>query len=250
MGAPGAGRRQGGRGRGQGDAVGSVLSVQRMAGNRAVAQLMRRSVDTEVPAGVPSGAGGLPAGATASSPGSATVVSDTALPGGWTEAGGKVSSGRVGSVDRILLEGLSGSQGGKDGGWGAGAKARTGHVAATGGGGAGHRGRAVALVPQGMKRSGGPISVVVHLHGIDAAIGPGTSGMRETGAAPEDVRDFQIPQQLEAFAGQHPDARIVVLMPLGATVKAGGGYTVDFGSPPRPRPASPARWRARHPSHR
>ncbi len=209
--------------------AGSVLSVQRMAGNRAVAQLMGRSVDTEVPAGVSSAAGGLPAGATASSPGSATVVSHTELPGGWTEAGGKVSSGRVGSVDRILLEGLSGSQGGKDGGWGAGAKARNGHVAATGGGGAGHRGRAVALVPQGMKRSGGPISVVVHLHGIDAAIGPGTSGMRETGAAPEDVRDFQIPQQLEAFAGQHPDARMVVLMPLGATVKAGGGYTVDFG---------------------
>ena len=180
----------------------AVLSLQHMAGNRAVARLV-------------------------GDPGAARIEADPSLGGGWTEADGtKTLSGRVGGVDRVLLEGLSGHQGGKS--WGEGAKARKGHAAAALGK-AGHRGRAVALVPHSMKRQGGPISVVVHLHGIDIGKYSGSSGMREQGDRPEDVQYFQIPQQLDAFSKRHPEARVVVLMPLGATVKAGGGFTVDFG---------------------
>ena len=181
----------------------AVLSLQRLAGNRAVARLV-------------------------GDPGTARIEADSSLGGGWTEEDGtKTLSGRVGAVDRILLGGLSGHQGAKS--WGEGAKAREGHAAAAGSGKKGHRGRAVALVPHSMKRQGGPISVVVHLHGIDIGKYAGSSGMREQGDSPEDVKYFQIPQQLETFAKRHPEARVVVLMPLGATVKAGGGFTVDFG---------------------
>lgn len=173
-----------------------------MAGNRAVARLV-------------------------GDPGGARIEADPTLGGGWTaEDGTRTPSGRVGGVDRILLEGLSGHQGGKS--WGESAKARQGHAAAARGK-AGHRGRAVALVPHSMKHHGGPISVVVHLHGIDIGKYAGSSGMREQGDRSEDVQYFQIPQQLEAFSNRHSEARVVVLMPLGATVKAGGGFTVDFG---------------------
>jgi hypothetical protein len=181
----------------------AVVSLQHMAGNRAVARLVGGADD-------------------------ARIETDASLGGSWTEEDGtKTLSGRVGGVDRILLDGLSGHQGGKS--WGEGAKARKGHAAATGPGKAGHRGRAVALVPHSMKRQGGPISIVVHLHGIDIGKYAGSSGMREQGDRPEDVQYFQIPQQLGAFSKRHPEARVVVLMPLGATVKAGGGFTVDFG---------------------
>src|SRR5439155_23438661 len=121
-----------------------------------------------------------------------------------------------GGIDRVILAGLSGTQGGKS--W-AGAGASRVHISATGSGKAGHRGRAVALVPHGM-RGGGPISVVVHFHGIDIGRYTGSSGMRETGERPEDVKDFQLPQQLQTFTKKHAGARVVVLMPLGATVKA------------------------------
>jgi hypothetical protein len=188
-----------------------------MAGNRAVAQLLRRAIDQERPEGVDLGADALPTGSTVAHPEQARFQADKTGPG----------SGHVDRVDRILLDGLSGHQGGKS--WGEGAKARHDHAAAAGTGKAGHRGRAVALVPQSMKRDGGPISVVVHLHGIDVGKYSGTSGMREQGERPEDVADFQIPQQLQAFSDKHPGARVVVLMPLGATVKAGAGLTVDFG---------------------
>ena len=57
----------------------------------------------------------------------------------------------------------------------------------------------MALVPHAMKRQGGPITVVVHLHGIDAFGYTGSSGMRDRGPGTEDVKDFRIPQQLEAF---------------------------------------------------
>jgi hypothetical protein len=173
-----------------------------MAGNRAVARLV-------------------------GDPAAASIETDRSLGGGWTKGDGvKTPSGRVGGVDRVLLEGLSGHQGAKS--WGEAAEAREGHAAAAFGQ-AGHRGRAVALVPHSMKRQGGPISVVVHLHGIDSGRYAGSSGMRELGDRPEDVQYFQIPQQLEAFSKQHPEVRVVVLMPLGATVKAGRGSTVDFG---------------------
>jgi hypothetical protein len=200
-----------------------------MAGNRAVANLLRSPVDTEAPDGIAAAsANALPQGTTTADAGHASVVRDTKLPGGWTDAAGKtISSGEVGAVDRILLDGLPGHQGR---GWGDNTAASKGHVAAYGGGKAGQRGRAVALVPHGMKRGEGPLSIVVHLHGIDVAMYAASKQMRSTGARPEDVEKFQLPQQLEAFSANHPDARMIVIMPLGATVGGNGhGYTVDFG---------------------
>jgi hypothetical protein len=165
-----------------------------------------RSPFDEIPEGVRTGASPLPTGATIEHPERA-----------------KVKDGRVGGIDRILLERIRGTHGGKA--WGGADKK---HIAATGAGKAGHRGRAIALVPHGMKKSG-PVSVIVHFHGIDIGPYAGTSGMRETGDRPEDVEHFQLPQQLEAYTKKHPGGRVVVLMPLGATMKAGKGFTVDFG---------------------
>ncbi len=172
-----------------------------MAGNRAATQLLRAPVE-QAPEGVDPGIA-LPAGTTAPDAGTVTIT-----------------DGKVGDVDRVLLDGLPGSQGrGWDGGG-----ADKGHIGVTGKGPKGRRGRAIALVPHGMKGDG-PLSVVVHLHGLDIGGYTGSSGMRETGDRPEDVRYFQIPQQLEAFTSKHPGARLVVLMPLGVT---GGGMS-KFG---------------------
>ena len=204
-----------------------MVALNRMAGNRAAAQLLRTPVDTQVPEGVDTGPRPLPAGASVGDYDPAQIKEDPGLGGGWTDADGTTTpSRRIGGIDRILLEGLSGHQGAKS--WGAGAKAKDGYAAAAGPSGK-QRGRAVALVPHAMKRQGGPITVVVHLHGIDAFGYTGSSGMRAGGAATEDIKDFRIPQQLESFAKNHPDSRVVVLMPLGATLKGSGGYTVDFG---------------------
>ena len=183
--------------------VTSVLALQRLAGNRAAAQLLRAPAD-QVPEGVDAGVA-LPAGATTPDAGQATLA-----------------DGKVGGVDRVLLDGLPGSQG-KD--WDSGA-ADKGHFAVTGKGPRGHRGRAIALVPQGMKGDG-PVSVVVHLHGMDVGVYKGSSGMRETGDRPEDVKYFQIPQQLEAFTKKHPGARLVVLMPLGVTAGGMSKFGID-----------------------
>jgi hypothetical protein len=205
----------------------AVIASPRRAGNRALARLMRRAFDDEIPPGVTAGAHPLPAGKTVRAADDASVVADSSLGGGWSDDGVKTSSGRVGNVDRILLGGLSGTQGGKS--WEKAGHASAGHAAAFDSGTSGTRGRAVGLVPHSMKRGGGPLSVVVHLHGIDFGKYAGTSGMRERGARPEDVEYFQIPQQLGAFASAHPDQRMIVLMPLGATVSAGKGFDVDFG---------------------
>jgi hypothetical protein len=126
----------------------------------------------------------------------------------------------VGNVDRLLLDGLPGSQGWDGDG------ADKGHIAVTGKGREGHRGRAIALVPHGMKGDG-PVSVVVHLHGMDIGAYKGSSGMRETGGRPEDVKYFQIPQQLEAFTKKHPTARVLVLMPLGVTARGMSKFGID-----------------------
>jgi hypothetical protein len=183
----------------------SVVALQRMVGNRAAAQLLQRAPVGQAPEGVDAGVA-LPTGATI--PDARTV---------------KVADGAVGSIDRVMLDGLPGSQGQ---GWDSGSADKD-HLAVTGKGRRGHRGRAIALVPHGMKHDG-PVSVVVHLHGMDVGGYKGSSGMRETGARPEDVRYFQIPQQLEAFTQKHPGARIVVLMPLGVT--AGGMSKFGIGN--------------------
>ena len=204
-----------------------MVALNRMAGNRAAARLLRKPVDTQAPEGVDTGPQALPAGASVKDYAAGQIQEDASLGGGWTDADGTTTaSRRVGGIDRILLDGLSGHQGAKS--WGAGAEAKDGYAAAAAPAGK-KRGRAVALVPHAMKRQGGPVTVVVHLHGIDAFGYTGSSGMRDRGPGSEDVKDFRIPQQLEAFSKHHPDSRMVVLMPLGATLKTGGAYTVDFG---------------------
>src|SRR5581483_6539963 len=112
-------------------ASGSVLALQRMAGNRAVTELMR-SPKADAPEGVTAGTA-LPAGSTVADPDAA-----------------RVTDGHVGGVDRIVLDGLSGTQGD---GWASGKDRK--HMAATGAGKKGHRGRALALVPKDVK-GGGP----------------------------------------------------------------------------------------------
>ena len=207
--AKGAGGRRGGGA--------SVLALQRMAGNQAVGTLMRRTPKKapkakkafddpsfhEAPEGVTTGAGALPAGVTTAD-----------------AAGATVKDGKVGNVDRVLLDGLPGSMGDS---WG---DADASHISGVGKGKKGHRGRAIAAVPHGIKADG-PLTLVIHLHGMDIRGFTGTSGMRETGDRPEDVRDFQIPQQLEAFATKHPGSRVAVLMPLGVTVPGSVAFGID-----------------------
>lgn len=191
----------------------SVLALQKMAGNQAVAGLMRRTVAQRkpyddpsfhaVPAGVTAGASALPAGTVAADADSATI-----------------QDGKVGGVDRVMLDGLPGTM---DDSWGG---ADRGHVAGVSKGKRGARGRAIAAVPHGMKGDG-PLTLVVHLHGMDVPAGPGTSGMRETGDRPEDVRDFQIEQQLDAYVAKHPEGRVAVLMPLGVTVPGKAAFGIN-----------------------
>ena len=191
----------------------SVLALQKMAGNQAVAGLMRRTAAQRkayddssfhaVPAGVTAGASALPAGTT-------TADADTV----------KIKDGKVDGVDRVMLDGLPGTM---DESWG---DADHGHVAGVSKGKRGSRGRAIAAVPHGMKGDG-PLTLVVHLHGMDVAAGPGTSGMRETGDRPEDVRDFQIEQQLDAYVAKHPEGRVAVLMPLGVTVPGKAAFGIN-----------------------
>jgi hypothetical protein len=191
----------------------SVLALQRLVGNQAVAGIMRRTVAQRkpyddpsfhaVPEGVTADASALPAGTTPADADSATI-----------------KDGMVGGVDRVMLDGLPGTM---DDSWGG---ADRGHVAGVSQGKRGHRGRAIAAVPHGMKGDG-PLTLVVHLHGMDVAAGPGTSGMRETGDRPEDVRDFEIEQQLDAYVAKHPQGRVAVLMPLGVTVPGKAAFGIS-----------------------
>lgn len=191
----------------------SVLALQKMAGNQAVVGIMSRTAAQRkayddpsfhaAPAGVTAGASALPAGTT-------TADADSV----------KIKDGKVDGVDRVMLDGLPGSM---DDSWG---DADRGHVAGVSKGKRGSRGRAIAAVPHGMKGDG-PLTLVVHLHGMDVAAGPGTSGMRETGDRPEDVRDFQIEQQLDAYVAKHPEGRVAVLMPLGVTVPGKAAFGIN-----------------------
>jgi hypothetical protein len=211
------------------DRFSGVLAVQRLAGNRATRRLLRDDKPGDiVPKGIdPADAHPLPkvAGPTAG----ATVKADSSLPGGWEDADGKTSSGYVGKMKRILLDGLPGDQREQPA---ENVKPHddAGTFAHAVGKGAKHeRGRAVAIVPPDLKSDSGEVAVIVHFHGIDLSSDVlGSMGMRSRDR-PEDVADFQIPQQLEAFVTSRKGARAVVLMPLGVTVPAGKGYTVDFG---------------------
>jgi len=217
----------------------AVLALQRGAGNRSVAQLMRRKkvadpteIDRAAPAGVTS-ADPLPTVTALPGADKATVVADSSVGGGWTEKGGtKIESGRVGKIDRILLEGLSGTQQ---------AQPKLSNVDTSGAGyasavgpGKGKRGRAIALVPQAMRKGkGGETIVIVHFHGVDVkAEMLGSAGLRGLNdPKPEDVGDFQIPQQIEAYMKTRPDARVIVLEPVGITTQYQGLKDTFFGLP-------------------
>jgi hypothetical protein len=208
------------------DRFSGVIAVQRLAGNRATRRLLRDDKPGDiVPKGIdPADAHPLPKVA---APAAGSVKDDAKLPGGWDD----VPSGHVGNMKRILLDGLPGNQReqpAED------VKPHddAGTFAHAVGKGAKHaRGRAVAIVPPDLKGDSGEVAVIVHFHGIDLNSDVlGSMGMRSRDR-PEDVADFQIPQQLEAFVNSRKGARIVVLMPLGITVPAGKGYTVDFGIP-------------------
>ena len=207
-----------------------MLELQRLAGNRAVVAVVQR-VPPDPPAGVTIGADALPAGANTANAGSATVARPGGMTGGWTDPGGVgTASGTVGAIDRILLEGLPGNQqqqprldSGRELGTGAG-------FAGAAGSGRGAKGRAIALVPQSVRQGrGGEVAVVVIFHGIGD---PGSTGMRARGDRPEDVGDFQVSQQLEAYLAANPGGRIIALIPIGITIAAGnnasfGGMAVD-----------------------
>jgi hypothetical protein len=204
--------------------VDALIALQRTVGNAGVSELLRRAkvpappdVFQQTPEGVTAAANALPAGANLANAKQAKVVEDAGLEGGWTDGKTTIHSGHVGHISRILIDGLSGSQKAQEGG-GEG----KGLASAIGGGKQGHRGRAVALVPDAYRGSkGGDTTVIVHFHGIDTgnAAARGSSAMRDTDGSPEDVKNFQLPQQLEAFVGNNPDSRVIVLMPIGVTVR-------------------------------
>jgi hypothetical protein len=94
----------------------------------------------------------------------------------------------------------------------------------------------VALVPQAMRTgTGGDTIVIVHFHGVDVdASMLGSAGMRGLNAPkPEDVGDFQLPQQVEAHLKNRPGARVIVLMPVGVTYQDPTSLLKDafFGLP-------------------
>jgi hypothetical protein len=189
-------------------------------------------IDQQLPPGVTGApAVDVPAGVNTTDPDQARVVADAALTGGWTDGSGQssvtTSSGRVGGVDRILLEGITGHQQAQGALAHGSAGSGPGFASTVGAGARGQRGRAVALVPRSLRTGpAGPIGVVVHFHGVLS----GSSGMRSRGDNPEDVADFQLPQQLEAFAGAHAGTRLIVLMPIGITTEnASGSHGTDFG---------------------
>lgn len=205
-----------------------VLAVQRLAGNRATRRLLRD--DLSVPKDLTAAdARPLP---TVAAPATATFKQNPAIPGTWDDAG--LTSGTVGSMKRILLDGLPGNQR-EQGPEDLDPKPDPKTLAHAVGKGKKDRGRAVAIVPPSLTKDSGKVAVIVHFHGIDIQFGSGkillgSSGMRQI-TDPEDVKDFQIPQQVEAFLKARQGARVVVLMPIGVTVRAGKGYTVDFGIP-------------------
>jgi hypothetical protein len=215
----------------------AALVLQRAAGNRNAGQILRKkrradAVDRERPAGVTAGADPLPAGANLAGAAGMRVVDDPKLEGGWTTAGGKkISSGRVGAIDRILLEGIRGSQAEQGALSNLAVPDADEYAGALGPGKRGQRGRAVALVPGAMRTGGGgETAVIVHFHGLDmSSTVLGSAGMRKRDGRPEDVEHFQIPQQVEKFMSARPGARVVVLMPIGITTQGARGRNSAFG---------------------
>jgi hypothetical protein len=217
----------------------AALALQRAAGIRYVGQLLRTpprkwsagAVERARPAGVTAAADPLPAAADLTDAEGRRVVDDPALEGGWTEPGGcKISSGRVGAIDRILLEGIRGGQAEQGELSNLGVPDAEEYARAVGPGKRGQRGRAVALVPHAMRTGGGETAVIVHFHGLDmSSTVLGSAGMRKRDGWPEDVEHFEIPQQLEKYLASRPCARVVVLMPIGITTQGERGRNSAFG---------------------
>jgi hypothetical protein len=219
----------------------SVLALQHLAGNRAAAQLLRdtpkppktpppdpNAIYAEAPEGVTAGPNTLPQGANLPDADSARVDKHASVGGRWTERGGKtIESGTVGEIDRILIEGLPGTQEAQ----GAVSGIDYSGIAQPVSPGKGPHGRAVALVPHAMRAKEGETAVLVHFHGVDVEQDMlGSAGMRDAGNDPEDVGYFQIPQQVQAFLNSRPGARLIVLMPIGTTYQNDEGKrNVSFG---------------------
>ncbi len=167
----------------------------------------------------------MPKGAIPTDPDKARVVDDPSLPGGFTEADGKTvaPSGRVGDVDRILLEGMPGNQS-QQGPGQPDAPPHDPKLYDTAAPGGALRGRAIALIPKSVKAGPpGEVAVIVHLHGLYQAL-------RERGNNPLDVRDYQFEQQLQAFAASRPGTQIIALMPIGIEWGGAQGHSVSFGN--------------------
>ncbi len=201
-----------------------LLALQRAAGNQAVVRALART-PKDPPEGTTLGADPLPAGAIPNDPDQARVVDDDKLPGGFTEADGKTKapSGRVGDVDRILLEGMPGNQA-QQGPGQPDAPPQDPKLYDAAAPGKGLRGRAIALIPKTVKTGApGEVAVIVHLHGLYKAL-------RERGDNPLEVRDYEFEQQLQAFAESRPGTRIIALMPIGIEWGGDQGHSVSFGN--------------------
>ena len=86
---------------------------------------------------------------------------------------------------------------------------------------------AVALVPSALAGSPkGPVSVLLHLHGLSNK-GPNYEEMLgKDGAIPP---EYQMAEQLQAYLASRPDARIIALLPVGRTVpEQGNVYWGNF----------------------
>lgn len=196
------------------EAAAGAFAPTRAIGDRAVTHaLVQRAPPSDPPTGVTLGADPLPAGANTAAPAGAKTAADPSVMGGWIDKDSStLASTAVGAVDRILLEGLPGN-------------ALRDHQAgvadamdATGGG------RAIALVPRSLRTAPvGEVAVVVHFHGLG-------KGLRGRGVQPTDVLDYQMEQQLDAFAAARPGARIIALLPIGVTFgDPSKGQSVTFG---------------------
>lgn len=229
-----------------GGQIGAVLDLQKSAGNQAVQALLRKKqqepripIDERHPEGT---TGPNPRPATSAPQGASTAAIDVDPKDfqwkdkTWVDGKNVSRSGRVGGIDRVLLENIGGNQTAQPERKKVKIDLRAGQFASSIGKGKengkeGKRGRAVALVPSHLRDSpAGEIAIVVHLHGNDVKQSMlGSARLRDRGARPEDVGDFQIPQQMDEFFKQRPGARLLVLMPVGITLEGDNGAAAYFG---------------------
>jgi hypothetical protein len=218
-------------------AIGRLERLQHAIGNRALGLLLaREAVDSATPAGIATGVGATPLPAErprAADHVTTTPAADPSLSNyQWADRGRTTDSGTVGAMDRILLDGLRGTQQEQGPLTDATVPTGPGYANAVGQGPAGARGRAVAIVPRALRAAPtAEVAVVMHFHGIKS----GSYDMRKRTGSPEDVADFQIPQQVEEFIARRPGARVIVILPIGRSIDGGRNprtgnmtYSVSF----------------------